>query len=109
MSFWAPSIDKGALRSLRNRKRVLPIFADQLPDQAQLVSLQPVDAWRAVLGPPDVYRGGLEVELLDREPDQLGDPQCVLECQKDEQLVPDRIAVLRGRLAQAVDLRVSQV
>ena len=78
---------------------MLAILADQLTDQAQLVSLQPVDARRAVLGPPDVRRGGLEVELLDREGDQLGDPQCVPERQKDEQLVPNWVAVLASRLA----------
>src|SRR6266536_385736 len=48
----------------------------------------------AVLGPSDVYRGGLEMELLDREPDQLGDPQCMPERQNHEQLVPNRVAVL---------------
>src|SRR5262249_61199625 len=88
---------------------VLAILADQLPDQAQLVSLQPVDACRAVLGPPDVYRGGLEVELLDREGDQLGDPQGVPERQKDEQLVPNRVAVLARRLAELLDLGFGQV
>ena len=88
---------------------MLAIFADQLPDQAKLVSLQPVDAWRAVLGPPDVYRGSLEIKLLDRESDQLGDPQCVPECQKDEQLVPNRVAGLAGGLAELLDLGFGQV
>src|SRR5215471_16905054 len=75
------AVDRQGRLALAEKQKaaVLAILADQLPDQAQLVSLQPVDAWRAVLGPPDVYRGGLKVELLDREPDQLGDPQCVPE------------------------------
>src|SRR5262249_34160549 len=71
---------------------VLVIFADQLPDQAQLVSLQSVDAWRAVLGPPDVYRGSPQIELVHRQGDELGDPQGVAIGQQDEELVPNWVA-----------------
>src|SRR5262249_47845397 len=88
---------------------VLAILADQLPDQAQLVPSQPVDAWRAVLGPTDVQRGGLEVELLDRQGDELGDPQCVAIGQEDQEFIPDRVAFLARGLPQALDLRLGQV
>jgi hypothetical protein len=46
---------------------------------------------------PPVH-SSLEVELLDREGDQLGDPQRVPERQEDEQLVPNRVAVLAAAL-----------
>src|SRR5262245_45924077 len=46
---------------------VLAILADQLPDQAKLVPLQPVDAWRAVLGPAFDFQGRqLSCEHLTR-------------------------------------------
>jgi hypothetical protein len=41
------------------------ILADQGANEPQLVAMQAMNAGRAVLGPPDVDRVGLEVDLLD--------------------------------------------
>jgi hypothetical protein len=105
MSFWAPSIDKGALRSLRNRKRLCSPFwrISCRIKRNEVRRLEARGCPRAVLE-PDVYRGGLEVELLDCEGDQLGDPQGMAECQKDKQLVWHGVAVPTGSLAKRLHL-----
>jgi hypothetical protein len=102
MSFWALSIDRGDLPLAEEEKAaVLAIIADQLPDQAQLVPLQAMNARGVVLRPPNVRCCGLAIVLLDRETYELGDPQGMAEGEYYEQLVPDRVAGRPSSLAQA--------
>jgi hypothetical protein len=93
MSFWAPSIDRGALRSLRNRNRLYWPFSRISCRIRRSSSPCSPYARGAVLGPANVHRRGLKIELLDRETYQLGDPQGMAERQNDEELVPGWVAV----------------
>ena len=79
------------------------------PQQPQLVSLQAVDARRAVLGAANVDSRGIEVNLLPANVDQLADPQCVPEGHEDQQPVAPRVAAVAGSGHQAIDLALRQV
>jgi hypothetical protein len=75
-----------------------------VPATAELVTLEPVNAGRAVLGAADVDGRGIEIDLLPANVDQLTDPQCMPEGHKDEQPIADRVAAVAGGGQQAVDL-----
>jgi hypothetical protein len=80
-----------------------------VPATAELVTLEPVNAGRAVLGAADVDGRGIEIDLLPANVDQLTDPQCMPEGHKDEQPIADRVAAVAGGGQQAVDLALGQV
>jgi hypothetical protein len=61
------------------------MLAPQCPQQPQLVTLQAVDARRAVLGAADMDGRGIEINLLPADVDQLADPQCMPEGHEDQQ------------------------
>src|SRR3954454_18951205 len=59
------------------------MIAPKGSQQPQLVTLQAVNAGRAVLGALDVDGRAIEVNLLPAKIDQLANPQCMPERHKD--------------------------
>jgi hypothetical protein len=74
MSFWAPPMEKRGFALRQEQELSVGVLAEEGTDQTQLVALQAMDAWRAVLGPLDVDGRGLQVELLDPHVDELACP-----------------------------------
>ena len=72
------------------------MLTPKCPQQPQLVTLQAVNARRAILGPADMNGRGIQTDLLD----ELADPQCMPEGREDQQPVADRVAAL-ARAARA--------
>jgi hypothetical protein len=61
------AVDRQRRLALRQEEEgAVRLLAQQRPDQPQLVALKAVDAWRAVLGAPDVDRRRFEVWPLGR-------------------------------------------
>ena len=100
-AFYKPlrAIDRQWRLALRQeQERAIRILAEQRPDQPQFVTLKAVNAGGAVLGPPDVDRGGLQVDLLDLDVDELANPQRMAEGQQDQQTIASWVARLAGSL-----------
>ena len=68
-----------------------------------------MDARCAVLGPLNVDGGGVEMDLLPAQVDQLADPQGMPEGHQDQQPVASRVAAFVGCSDQLVDLGFRQV
>src|SRR6476619_8269633 len=85
------------------------MLAPYRPQQPQLVALQAMNARRAVLGAADMDGRGHEINLLPTHVDELADPQCMPEGQKDQQPVADRVTAVAGSGQQAIDLGFRQI
>jgi len=68
-----------------------------------------VDAWRSVLGPADIDRRTVQVDLLPAEIHQLTDPQGVTEGHQDQQPIAARVTALTSSSHQLVDLLLGEV
>ena len=64
------------------------MLAPQRPQQPQLVTLQAVDARRAVLGEADLDGRGIEINLLPANVDQLANTECMPEGHHARRVVP---------------------
>jgi hypothetical protein len=64
------------------------LFAPKCPQQPQLVTLQAMDARRAVLGAADIDGRTIQMNLLPAKIDQLACPQRMSESHQDQQPIP---------------------
>jgi hypothetical protein len=95
---------KGRLTLRHEHEICVKMLAPECPQQSQLVSLQAMNARRAILGAADIDSRGIEVDLLPADIDQLTHPQGVPECHQDQQPIADWVAAVAGGGNQAIDL-----
>ena len=69
---------------------------DVVPATAELVTLEPVNAGRAVLGAADINGRAIKVNFLPAQIDQLANPQRMQEGHADQQPVTNRVATIAG-------------
>jgi hypothetical protein len=72
------------------------MLSPKRPQQPQLITLQAMDAWRAILGPADIDSRGIKMDLLPSDIDQLANPQCMPEGHEDQQPVADHSESVRS-------------
>jgi hypothetical protein len=85
------------------------MLAPQCPQQPQLVTLQAMDARRAVLGAADIDGRAIQVNLLPAKINELAHPQCVAEGHQDQQPIAAKVAAFTRGGHQLVDLGFGQV
>ena len=85
------------------------MLAPERPQEPQLVTLQAMNARRAVLGAADIDGRGVQVNLLPAKVNQLADAQRMPEGHQDQKSVTDRIAAVAGGVDQLGNLGLGQI
>jgi hypothetical protein len=68
-----------------------------------------MDAGRAVLGPADIDRRRIKVDLLPPKIDQFANPQRMPECHQDQQPITTRVAAVASGRQQLLNFAFRQV